>query len=139
LKILLTGRDGQVGWELQRALAPLGEVIATDRVALDLADADAIRGAVREARPALIVNAAAYTAVDRAEAQAELAMRINGAAPGVLAEEAKRAGARLVHYSTDFVFDGSRRAPYAEGDAPNPVNVYGVTSASAGRIHAEAR
>jgi len=125
VRILLTGRNGQVGWELERSLAPLGEVLATDRATLDLADADAIRRVVREARPAVIVNAGAYTAVDRAEAEAELANRINGVAPGVLAEEAKRLGALLVHYSTDYVFDGAKAAPYTEDDAPNPVNAYG--------------
>ncbi len=125
MRILLTGRSGQVGWELEHSLAPLGEVIATDRAALDLANADAIGRAVREAKPELIVNAAAYTAVDKAEAQAELAMRINGVAPGVLAEEARRLGALLVHYSTDYVFDGAKRAPYLESDAPNPINLYG--------------
>jgi len=125
LRILLTGRNGQVGWELERTLAPLGEVIATDRSTLDLADADMIRRVVREAKPEIIVNAAAYTAVDKAEAEPELAMRINGFAPGVLAEEAKRLGALLVHYSTDYVFDGEKAAPYVESDAPNPINEYG--------------
>jgi len=125
VRILLTGRNGQVGWELARTLAPLGEIIATDRAALDLADAGAVRRVVREAKPELIVNAAAYTAVDQAEAEPDLAMRINGAAPGVLADEAKRLGALLVHYSTDYVFDGSGKRAYAEGDATNPINAYG--------------
>jgi len=114
-----------VGWELERALAPLGEVVATDRSTLDLADLDAIRRVVRETKPEVIVNAAAYTAVDRAESEPKLAMRINGDAPGVLAEEAKRLGAALVHYSTDYVFDGTKRTPYVESDEPNPINVYG--------------
>src|SRR5512135_74250 len=127
LRILLTGRNGQVGWELERKLAPLGEVIATDRSTLDLADPDQIRRAVREAKPEVIVNAAAYTAVDTAESEPELAMRINGFAPGVLAEEAKRLGALLVHYSTDYVFDGEKATPYVEDDPPNPINVYGRT------------
>ena len=127
MKILLTGRNGQVGWELERALAPLGEVVATDRSTLDLADPDAIRRVVREAKPDIIVNAAAYTAVDKAESEPELAMRINGFAPGVLAEEAKRLGALLVHYSTDYVFDGEKTTPYVEEDEPNPINVYGRT------------
>jgi len=127
LRILLTGRNGQVGWELERKLAPLGEVIATDRSTLDLADPDQIRRVVREAKPEVIVNAAAYTAVDKAESEPELAMRINGFAPGVLAEEAKRLGALLVHYSTDYVFDGEKATPYVEDDIPNPVNVYGQT------------
>jgi dTDP-4-dehydrorhamnose reductase len=125
LRILLTGRNGQVGWELERKLAPLGEVIATDRATLDLADPDAIRRVVREAKPQIIVNAAAYTAVDKAESEPELAMRINGSAPGILAEEAKRLGALLVHYSTDYVFDGEKATPYVEDDPPNPINVYG--------------
>jgi len=125
VRILLTGRQGQVGWELERALAPLGELVATERASLELADADAIRRVVRQAKPDLIVNAAAYTAVDRAESEPELAMRINGAAPGILAEEAKRLGALLLHYSTDYVFDGAKGAPYLESDAPNPLNHYG--------------
>lgn len=125
MKILLTGRNGQVGWELERSLAPLGEVIATDRAVLDLADPESIRRVVREAMPAVIVNAAAYTGVDRAESEPEAAMRVNGAAPGVLAAEARRLGALLVHYSTDYVFDGAKEAPYAEGDRTNPLNVYG--------------
>jgi dTDP-4-dehydrorhamnose reductase len=125
LRILLTGRGGQVGWELERMLPALGEVIATDLETLDLADPGAIRRAVREARPDVIANAAAYTAVDRAESEPELAMQINGVAPGVLAEEAKRAGALLLHYSTDYVFDGTKTTPYTEEDTPNPLNVYG--------------
>jgi dTDP-4-dehydrorhamnose reductase len=127
LKILLTGRSGQVGWELARLLPAMGEVMSTGRDELDLADADAIRRVVREATPQLIVNAAAYTAVDKAESEPELAMRINGAAPGVLAEEAERLGAMLVHYSTDYVFDGTKPSAYLEDDAPNPLSVYGRT------------
>jgi dTDP-4-dehydrorhamnose reductase len=125
VKFLLTGHTGQLGWELARALAGAGEVVATDRDALDLSDADAIRSVVREVKPAVIVNSAAYTAVDRAESDWGDALQVNGVAPGILAEEAKRAGALLVHYSTDYVFDGFRNAPYLEGDAPNPVNAYG--------------
>ena len=127
MRVLLTGRNGQVGWELERALQPLGTVIATDRLTLDLADNDAIRRAIREAKPDIIVNAAAYTAVDKAESEPELAMQINGVAPGVMAEEAKRSGVLLVHYSTDYVFDGTKRSPYTEDDAPNPLSVYGRT------------
>lgn len=127
MKILLTGRSGQVGWELARLLPAMGEVVSTGRDELDLADADAIRRAVREAKPQLIVNAGAYTAVDKAESEPELAMRINGAAPGVLAEEAKRVGAMLVHYSTDYVFDGTKVGAYVEADTPNPLSVYGRT------------
>jgi dTDP-4-dehydrorhamnose reductase len=125
LKILLTGRSGQVGWELERALRPLGTVMATDRGTLDLASSDAIRRVVREVKPDLIVNAAAYTAVDKAESELGLALQINGLAPGVMAEEAKRLGALLVHYSSDYVFDGRKSAPYTEDDVPNPLGVYG--------------
>ena len=125
MKILLTGRNGQVGSELARELAALGEVAATDRSTLDLADADSIRGVVHEAKPQVIVNAAAYTAVDQAESQAELAMQVNGVAPGVIAEEARRCGALLVHYSTDYVFDGEKSAPYTEEDPAAPLSVYG--------------
>lgn len=126
-RILLTGSKGQVGRALQQTLAQLGQVTAFDRHALDLADRDAICKTVRECRPELIINAAAYTAVDRAETEADLAMAVNGVAPGVLAEEAKRLGARLVHYSTDYVFDGSKPTAYTEADTPNPLNVYGKT------------
>ncbi len=124
-KILLTGKTGQVGSELAVALAPLGTVFACDRRALDLADPAAITATVRKIRPDIIVNAAAYTAVDRAESEPALAMAVNGIAPGILAEEAARLGAVLVHYSTDYVFDGVKQGPYAEDDAPNPLNVYG--------------
>lgn len=127
MKILVTGRNGQVGWELQRTLAPLGEVVALDRQALDLRNPDAIRAVVREVRPHLIVNPAAYTAVDKAESEAEVAQAVNGVAPGILAEEAKRLGAALIHYSTDYVFDGSKNGAYREEDAPCPINVYGKT------------
>ena len=127
MKILLTGRSGQVGSELERTLHPLGTVIGTDRSTLDLADEHAVRRAIREAKPELIVNAAAYTAVDKAESEPELAMNINGVAPGVLAEEASRLGALLVHYSTDYVFDGGKSSPYAETDGPSPLNAYGRT------------
>ena len=124
MKILLTGKNGQVGWELERALPVLGEVIATDRTRFNLADNDGMRRMVREVKPSLIVNAGAYTAVDKAESERELAMQVNAAAPGVLGEEAKRLGALLVHYSTDYVFDGAKRSPYTEDDAPNPISHY---------------
>ena len=127
MKVLLTGRNGQVGYELEHALAPLGEVIALDRARLDLSDPAAIQRVVRDARPEVIVNAAAYTAVDRAESEHALASAINGVAPGVFAEEARRCGALLVHYSTDYVFDGEKNAPYLDDDAANPINVYGKT------------
>lgn len=124
-RILLIGSNGQVGRALRPALAVLGEVHALDRSALDLTDTEAIRATVRSARPTVIVNAAAYTAVDRAETEHALAMAINATAPGVLAEEARRAHAVLVHYSTDYVFDGTKPAPYVETDTPNPLNAYG--------------
>jgi dTDP-4-dehydrorhamnose reductase len=127
LRILLTGRLGQVGWDLERALPTLGEVVPTDRTALDLADPGAIRRIVRQIEPDLIVNAAAYTEVDKAESEPELATRINVAAPALLAEEAKRVGAMLVHYSTDYVFDGEKRSPYTENDTPNPLSHYART------------
>ena len=125
--ILLVGKNGQVGWELQRTLATLGEVVAVDRQGMDLANPDSIRSAIRAVRPDLIVNAAAYTAVDKAESEPDLAMAINGIAPGIMAEEAKRLGAAMIHYSTDYVFDGTKASPYTEEDAPNPLNVYGKT------------
>ena len=127
MKILLTGKNGQVGWELQRTLATLGEVVAVDRQGMDLANPDSIRSAIRATRPDLIVNAAAYTAVDKAESEPDLAMAINGIAPGIMAEEAKRLGATMIHYSTDYVFDGTKASLYAEEDAPNPLNIYGKT------------
>jgi len=136
-RILLTGMNGQVGWELQRTLPTLGEVIALDRRGLDLADPDSIRRIVRDHKPNLIVNAAAYTAVDKAEEESDLAMAINGRAPGILAEEAKRLGAALVHYSTDYIFDGNKTTPYTEDDTPKPLNVYGKTKlAGEQAIHA---
>ena len=127
MRILLAGRTGQLGCELERRLQALGEVMATDRSTLDLGDPDAIRRAVREASPDVIVNAAAYTAVDRAEREPALAAQINAVAPGVLGEEARRRRALVVHYSTDYVFDGRKREAYVEEDAPNPLNAYGKT------------
>lgn len=126
-KILLTGKNGQVGWELQRTLAPLGKVIALDVDDLNLTSPDAIRQMVRDTRPDIIVNPAAHTAVDQAEKEPELAMAINGIAPGIFAEEAKKLGALLVHYSTDYIFDGRKDSPYVETDEPNPLSVYGKT------------
>src|SRR5207237_6666700 len=108
-------------------LPAIGSIVSTGRGELDVADADAVRTVVREAKPDVIVNAAAYTAVDKAESEPELAMRINGTAPGVMAEEAKRLGALLVHYSTDYVFDGTKSSAYVEDDVPNPLGVYGRT------------
>ena len=124
-RILVPGRNGQVGWELQGALAPLGTVIGLDRSGMDLTSPDSIRRAIRDAKPDAIVNAAAYNDVDRAESKPDLAMKVNGIAPGIMAEEAKRLGAVLIHYSTDYVFDGERDEPYVEEDTPRPVNAYG--------------
>ena len=126
-RILVTGEDGQVGFELLSSLAGQGQLIAVGRDQMDLSQPDSIRRAVREIVPDLIVNAAAYTAVDQVESEPELAMAVNGIAPGILAEEAKRLGAALIHYSTDYVFDGAKAAPYTEDDAPCPINVYGRT------------
>lgn len=125
--ILLTGKNGQVGGELLRLLPQLGEVIALGRDQLDLLKPSEIRRAIQEARPQLIVNAAAYTAVDRAETDEPTAKAINAEAPEVMAEEAKKIGAALLHYSTDYVFDGTKNAPYDETDSTNPLNVYGRT------------
>ena len=127
MKILITGKDGQVGYELERSLQGLGAIIAADRQMLDLSNFDQIRRVVREVKPNLIINAAAYTAVDRAETESELAMKINGIAPGILAEEAKLLGSSLIHYSTDYVFDGKNSSAYIESDPTCPVNMYGNT------------
>ena len=125
LKILITGQHGQVSQALQQRLPPLGELIVLGREQLDLTNADQIRQQVRAHRPGLIINAAAHTAVDQAESEPEVAFAINAIAPGILAEEAKALGAPLIHYSTDYVFDGSKPAPYTEADTPNPLGVYG--------------
>ena len=124
-RILLIGKVGQVGWELRRTLAPMARLTCVDLPEIDLTSGDSIRKWVRETQPNIVVNAAAYTAVDKAESEPELAMKINGLAPGMLAEEAKRAAALLVHYSTDYVFDGSKTEPYVETDAPTPLGAYG--------------
>lgn len=130
MKILLFGRNGQVGWELQRSLAPLGEVVALgsageDGLCGDLADSEGIARTIRAVRPDAIVNAAAYTAVDKAESEADRAVQVNAVAPGVMAAEAARLGAWLVHYSTDYVFDGSGSRPWREDDPTGPLSVYG--------------
>ena len=127
MKILVSGRHGQVGHELIRSLDPLGEVIALDRNAMDLASPDSIRHAISVVKPSVIVNAAAYTAVDRAEVEPALAQAINASGPGMLAEEAKRIGALLLHYSTDYVFDGEKVGAYTELDPTNPLGTYGRT------------
>ncbi|BAZ02628.1 dTDP-4-dehydrorhamnose reductase [Tolypothrix tenuis PCC 7101] len=133
MRILLTGVTGQVGWELQRTLMTFGEVITVERSAshpslqIDLAQPETIRRIIREIKPDLIINPAAYTAVDKAESEPDLAMAINGIAPGIIAEEAKRIGAAVIHYSTDYVFDGNKTTAYTEQDQPNPQNIYGKT------------
>jgi dTDP-4-dehydrorhamnose reductase len=125
MKILLTGASGQVGYQLERSLQGLGEVVALDRTQMDLSNLDQVRDVIRALRPGLIVNPAAYTAVDRAEAEPALAHRINAEAPAVMAQEAKALGAAMVHYSTDYVFDGTKAGPYLETDPACPINVYG--------------
>ena len=132
MKILLLGKNGQVGWELQRSLAPLGELIALDRHVVDglcgdLSDVDALRATIRQVKPDVIVNAAAYTAVDKAESETELADRVNGQASQVMAEEAATLGAWLIHYSTDYVFSGQGSLPWQESDPVAPVNHYGAS------------
>ena len=127
MKILLFGKNGQVGWELNRSLQPLGEVIAFDRDDADFSNPESLRQIIQEVKPDIICNAVAYTAVDKAEEDEALAMIVNGEAPGILAEEALKLGALLVHYSTDYVFDGTKESPYDETDEPNPINVYGRT------------
>jgi len=127
LKILLIGKNGQLGRELLLSLQPLGDVIALDHQQLDLAKPEEIRRAIRNIRPQLIVNAAAYTAVDQAESEEAIARAINADAPGFMAEEGKKIGAALIHYSTDYVFDGSKTTPYLENDPTNPISAYGRT------------
>ncbi|MGZ4821992.1 MAG: SDR family oxidoreductase, partial [Terriglobales bacterium] len=126
--VLITGRDGQLGFELRRTLSPVSNVIAVGTDIVDLRDLDAVRKLVRDTRPTVIVNAAAYTAVDRAESERDIAQTVNGEVPGVLAEELKRVGGKLiVHYSTDYVFDGTATQPYTEDRDPSPINFYGQT------------
>ena len=128
MRILLTGKNGQVGGELNKILTPFGEVTATGRNEMDLSDPDQICHTVREVNPELIINAGAYTAVDKAESEPELALAVNGIAPGILAKEAKKLGAVLIHYSTDYAYNGEMRSsPYTETDSPAPISVYGKT------------
>ena len=139
MKILLLGKDGQLGWELQRSLAPLGSLTALGRhsqtgLCGDLSDLSGLKTTLRQLKPDVIVNAAAYTAVDRAEGEHALATRINAEAPAILAEEAKALGALLVHYSTDYVFDGSGNTPKHEEDTPFPLNHYGVSKLAGERV-----
>jgi len=126
-KILLFGRVGQVGWELRRTLAPLGELVVVDYPEVDFTRPESVCAQIRDTAPDIIVNAAAYTAVDKAETDTTLAMQINAEAPGVMAAEAKRLGALLVHYSTDYVFDGAKTTPYVETDPTGPLGAYGRT------------
>jgi dTDP-4-dehydrorhamnose reductase len=126
-KILLFGKIGQVGWELRRTLATMSQLVCVDYPDVDLTSPDSIRQWIESSAPDIIINAAAYTAVDNAETESTRAMKINGEAPGIMAVEAKKRGALLVHYSTDYVFDGSKTSPYAEEDAPNPLGAYGRT------------
>lgn len=130
MKILLFGKNGQLGWELQRTLAPLGEVHAFGSSSLNVADLKALERVINEVEPQVIVNASAYTAVDRAEEEVELAMQVNARAPAVMAESARKLGASLIHYSTDYVFDGTKNMAYTEVDATNPLNVYGQSKLS---------
>ncbi|MES2535078.1 MAG: dTDP-4-dehydrorhamnose reductase [Pseudomonadota bacterium] len=125
MKIVITGKTGQVGHELERSLQGLGEIIALDRSQMDLANLDQVRDVIRTVKPDLLVNAAAYTAVDQAEREAALALRINAEAPAVMAEELRKLGGVMIHYSTDYVFDGASTRPYTEDDATGPINVYG--------------
>lgn len=126
-KILLIGKNGQVGWELRRTLGPVGQVLAVDYPEIDLTQTAAVHRLVLDHGPNVVVNAAAYTAVDKAESEFEKARAINATAPGALADAAKRIGALMVHYSTDYVFDGSKTAPYVETDPANPLGAYGRT------------
>jgi len=124
-RILLTGADGQLGQELQQTLMPLGEVVALTRQELDLSQDEQIRQLVQQVRPSMIVNSAAYTAVDKAESEVDLAQAVNGTAPTILAEEAEKIGALLLHVSTDYVFDGQKNTPYLESDSTHPLSSYG--------------
>lgn len=126
-RILLIGKNGQLGWELQRSLATLGEVTPLDFPEIDLSKPVLLRELIRDLSPDLIVNAAAYTNVDKAESEPEFARAVNAIAPGIIAEEAKRIGAAFIHYSTDYVFDGTKGSSYTEEDSPNPLNIYGKT------------
>jgi|YNPNPStandDraft_1061719.scaffolds.fasta_scaffold08000_5 dTDP-4-dehydrorhamnose reductase len=124
-KYLIIGKNGQVGWQLHRQLSVLGSVVAIDYPEIDLTKPESIRHWIRETSPDVVINAAAYTAVDKAETETELAQAINGIAPGIIAEATKKINAWLIHYSTDYVFDGTKRTPYVESDLPNPISVYG--------------
>ena len=138
MRTLLTGANGQLGWELRRSLASISDVVAMDRRTCNLAQLESLPKIIRECKPDVIVNAAAYTAVDKAEDEEELATLVNGTAAGVMAEEARRLGALLIHYSTDYVFDGAKDTPYTEDDPPNPINVYGRSKLAGDRAIGQA-
>lgn len=138
MKILLIGNNGQLGYELHRTLSTLGDVVAMDFPEINLAELDSVRTLVRSVAPQVIVNPAAYTAVDKAESEPKLAWAINADAPGVLADEARRANAGLIHYSTDYVFDGTASSPYTETDIPNPLSEYGSSKLGGERAVQEA-
>ncbi len=127
MRFLLIGRNGQLGWELQRTCMTLGEVIATDYPEMDISQAASLRELIHTVKPDILLNPAAYTAVDKAESELDLARKVNSIAPGVMAEEMKKLGGALIHYSTDYVFDGEKGTSYTETDTPNPINAYGVT------------
>ena len=127
MRFLLIGRNGQLGWELQRTCMTLGEVIATDYPEVDISQAAALRELIRSVKPDILLNPAAYTAVDKGESELDRARRVNSIAPGVMAEEMKKLGGALIHYSTDYVFDGEKGTLYTETDTPNPINAYGIT------------
>jgi len=129
-RILIIGKTGQVGWELCRTMAPLGELIAVDYPEVDLTRVESVRACVEQAQPGVIVNAAAYTAVDKAETDSERAWKINAEAPGLLAQEAQRRDALLVHYSTDYVYSGTKQTPYVETDPAEPLSAYGRSKAA---------
>lgn len=132
-RILVIGKNGQVGYELRRALAPMAEIVAVDYPDIDLTSGDSIRKWVREIHARVVINAAAYTAVDKAETEFDRAMKINGEAPGTIAEEAAKLGSLMVHYSTDYVFAGDKSTPYVETDDPNPLGAYGRTKLAGDR------
>ena len=134
MRILLLGKFGQLGWELHRTLSPLGEIVALDYPEIDLTQGDNICQLVRDTHPKVIVNATAYTAVDRAESEPETAQAVNTQAPGLLAEQAVTVGAALIHYSTDYVFDGTKGSDYIETDIPNPLGVYGQSKLNGERV-----
>src|SRR5690348_4860731 len=136
-RILLTGRDGQIGSRLQQLLRPVSDLLALGRQELDISNTDAVVESIKGFRPRVIINAAAYTDVEKAEGERDLAFRVNSFAPRLLAEEANRLDAVLIHYSTDYVFDGSKRAHYDESDRPNPLNVYGQSKLAGDQAIAE--